>query len=679
MEEVEILQVDTSESVKSLSSLKAEIKDLKSQLLGLEEGTEEYNKVLVECSDKMHELVEIQEQTKASSQDFGDRMSNVAGTISGLSGAVQTVTGALSIMGVEMGDDSKLMKTLVAAMSITQGVQAIDSGIKSFKALKISIQASTMAMSGLKKALISTGIGALVVGVGLLIANFDKLKNLISGTTDESKKFANANAKLKESLGDLNRQYDYEIAVMEQDGKSKVEIAQKRYEAANAAYQEAQATFDLISAKKKLNDEEKAELETARQVVNERWSAVVSSMNDVALAERQDRIDREKAEKEAAEKRLQAQKAAAQKAVEQRKADLAQIAKIEREAQIGLMDDKQGELAKLEDTYKEQLALYEKRGQDPATLTEYYEQQKQAIIDKYEQERKDKEAEAAQAEIDARTDRSAALLAALDKQLQDELNLYDQQAIASQEQLAKNYSEENVEKAKKQMEIAYDSMLQRKIELEQELLQSDELLAEDRASVQADLLSLQQQQADRSVAIEKAALDKRKTLYKNYSSAVKSITSSIGSILGSIGDTLEEGASEWKAVKIAESIISTIQGGIAAYMGMVESIPGPAGIIAGAVAAAATVASGMVEVNKIRNTQISTSGSGSTSSSSGTTALGSVSNSALSVAATQVTNTRDTNTTSDIAELPDTKVYVLESDITNAQRNVRTTVSQATF
>lgn len=678
MEEVEILQVDTSESVKSLSSLKAEIKDLKSQLLGLEEGTEEYNKVLVECSDKMHELVEIQEQTKASSQDFGDRMSNVSGTISGMSGAVQTVTGALALMGVEMGDDSKLMKTLVAAMSITQGVQAIDSGIKAFKALKISIQASTMAMSGLKKALISTGIGALVVGVGLLIANFDKLKNLISGTTNESKKFANANAKLKESLEDINRQYDYEIAVMEQDGKSKVEIAQKRYEAANAAYQEAQATYDLISAKKKLNDEEKAELETARQVVNERWSAVVTAMTDISLAERQERKDKEAAEKEAAEKRLQAQKAAAQKASEQRKEDLAQIAKIEREAQIGLMDDQQGELAKLEDTYKEQLALYKKRGQDTATLTEYYEQQQQEIIDKYEQERKDKEAEAAQAEIDARTDRSAALLAALDKQLQDEQNLYDQQAIATQNQLAKNYSEENVEKAKKQMDIAYDAMLQRKIELEQELLQSDELLAEDRASVQADLLSLQQQQADRSVAIEKAALDKRKTLYKSYSSAVKSITSSIGSILGSIGDTLEEGASEWKAVKIAESIISTIQGGIAAYMGMVESIPGPAGIIAGAVAAAATVASGMVEVNKIRNTQISTSGSG-TSSATGTTALGSVSNSALSVAATQVTNTRNTNTTSDIDNLPDTKVYVLESDITNAQHNVRTTVSEATF
>lgn len=678
MEEVEILSVDTSKTVKSMASLKQEIKDLKSQLLGLQEGTEEYNRVLTECADKTHQLSEVQEQVKRSSQDFGDRMTNVSSAISGVSGAVQTVTGALSLMGVEMGDDSKLMKTLVAAMSITSGVQAIDKGVKAFKALKISIQASTMAMSGLKKALISTGIGALVVAVGLLIANFDKLKNLISGTVDESEKFKAANEKLKQSLDDLNREYDYEIAIMEQDGKSKVEIAQKRYEAANAALKEAEAVYDLISAKNDLNDAEKEELETAKRVVNERWEAVVTAMNNVRLAERQERIDRQKAQEEAAKKRLEAQKAAAEKEKQQLQSDLAQIAKIQRDAQIGLMDDEQGELARLKDTYDQQVALYERRGQDTATLTEYYEQQRNAIIKKYADQRKADEDQAAQEELEKKKQRSEELIAMLEAQMQIEENLYDQQAINTQNRLAKDYSEENVEKAKEAMDAAYDAMLQHKIELDQQLLQSDELLAEDRAKVEADLIQLQRQQADRSVQIEKAALDKRKTLYKNYSTAVKSITSSIGSILGSIGDTLEEGAAEWKAVKIAEAIISTIQGGIAAYMGMVESIPGPAGLIAGGVAAAATVAAGMVEVGKIRSTQISTNSSGSGGGST-TSSLGNVSNSALSVAATQVTNTRDTNTTSDIEELPDTKVYVLESDITNAQNNVRTTVQQATF
>lgn len=678
MEEVEILQVDTSPSVKSIASLKQEIKDLKGQLLGLQEGTEEYNRVLVECADKTHQLSEVQQQVARSSQDFGDRMTNVAGTISGVSGAVQTVTGALSLMGVEMGDDSKLMKTLVAAMSVTSGIQAIDKGVKAFKALKISIQAASMAMSGLKKALLATGIGALVVAIGLLIANFDKLKNLISGTVDESEKFKAANEKLKQSLNDLNREYEYEIAIMEQDGKSKVEIAQKRYEAANAALKEAEATYDLISAKTDLNDAEKEELETAKRVVNERWEVVVTAMNNVRLAERQERIDRQKAQEEAAKKRLEAQKAAAEKEKQQLQSDLAQIAKIQRDAQIGLMDDKQGELARLKDTYDQQVALYERRGQDTATLTEYYEQQRNAIIKKYADQRNADEDQAAQEELEKKKQRSEELIAMLEAQMQIEENLYDQQAINTQNRLARDYSEENVEKAKEAMDAAYDAMLQHKIELDQQLLQSDELLAEDRAKVEADLLQLQKQQADRSVQIEKAALDKRKTLYKNYSTAVKSITSSIGSILGSIGDTLEEGAAEWKAVKIAEAIISTIQGGIASYMGMVESIPGPAGIIAGGVAAAATVAAGMVEVGKIRSTQISTNSSGSGGGSS-STSLGNVSSSALSVAATQVTNTRDTNTTSDIEDLPDTKVYVLESDITNAQNNVRTTVQQATF
>ena len=125
-----------------------------------------------------------------------------------------------------------------------------------------------------------------------------------------------------------------------------------------------------------------------------------------------------------------------------------------------------------------------------------------------------------------------------------------------------------------------------------------------------------------------------------------------------------------------KAIISTIKGGVDAYMGMIEAIPGPAGIAAGALAAAATVAAGMAEVSKIQNTDISTSGSGGSTSTS--TSLGSVNASAVQVAATQVTNTRQTPTTQDVEELPAQQVYVLEGDISRAQNNVRVTVEQAT-
>ena len=126
----------------------------------------------------------------------------------------------------------------------------------------------------------------------------------------------------------------------------------------------------------------------------------------------------------------------------------------------------------------------------------------------------------------------------------------------------------------------------------------------------------------------------------------------------------------------AEAIISTIKGGIDAYMGMIKTLPGIPGIVAGAAAALATVTAGMAEVYKIQHTDISKGGSSSGSSSS---SFGSVSASAVNVNATSVTPTRTVQTEEDIANLPDTRVYVTEEDITNAQRRVRVTHQNATY
>ena len=45
-----------------------------------------------------------------------------------------------------------------------------------------------MAMSLFQKALLATGIGAVVVAVGLLAANFEKVKNFITGANPELEK-----------------------------------------------------------------------------------------------------------------------------------------------------------------------------------------------------------------------------------------------------------------------------------------------------------------------------------------------------------------------------------------------------------------------------------------------------------------------------------------------------------
>lgn len=164
---VEILQINTQQAQTSVKDLKQQVKDLKDALLNLDQGTQEYNDTLLKLGDAQHQLKEINEQMRQTTTDFGDRVGNVSKTIAGMSGAISAVTASLSLMGIQIGDDAKLMKVLVAAMSITQGLTAIDAGIKSFKALRISIQAATAAQKGFNLAALKNPYliaGAAIVG-----------------------------------------------------------------------------------------------------------------------------------------------------------------------------------------------------------------------------------------------------------------------------------------------------------------------------------------------------------------------------------------------------------------------------------------------------------------------------------------------------------------------------------
>lgn len=711
--EVEILNIDTSKSVRSINNLKSEIKELRERLYGLEQGTEEYNEVLSELGEKQRLVAETTYRISEASTDFSNNITNVTGAIGGMSGAVQAVTGTLSLLGVEMGDDTKLMKTLVAAMSITSGVTAIQSGYTALRRLTEGLRMATAGTKTLGSAMKSLALAnpfmTAVAAIAAVIAIIAKMKSKAKEAAEEmAERQKEAAEKTKErwekavqSVSALFQrlsnpgvdwidfwnydEFQQQLQTIEGDyGQMYLDLEKKitafrklQYEKSNAdpewkyteegkkAYKEYYAALRQM-ALIHYKDAESAVGEAGQNLRKE----LQKQYTEALMAEQQFDNDAEK-------KRSERRKAAAQSAVSQLKSDLANIAKIQRAAQIALMSDEDAELAKLKDTYDEQVKLYEKRGQDITTITQLYEKQRQEIIDKYTNERVAKQIEAAEKEEERAENLSAALLALTEKQIADEQAIYDELGIDVNNRLAASYTPEKVEEAEMLMEEAYMALLEKKIELDQQLLQSDQLTEEDRAAVQADLLALQQEQADKSVEIERKALEKRKTLNQNYAKALQSITNSVSSILGSIGETLEQGSNQWKMVKIAEATISTIQGGIAAYMGMVESIPGPAGLIAGAAAAVATVAAGMVEISKIRNTEISTDSSGSTTAS--TTALGNVRPQAVNVAATQVTNTRQTSTTSDIENLPDQRVYVLESDITNAQNNVKATVEQATF
>lgn len=192
---IEEVKIQTSESTRTVKELRKELKDLKDQLLSTQKGTEEYNQTMQKAANIQHELREQMQEINNSAMDFGQKMGNITKTMSGVAGAITAATGALSLFGIENEEaQKKITATMTSLIGITQGLSKLDDGIKAFKRLTIAINASSKSLGGFKVALISTGLGALVVVLGSIIAYWDEFTEAIG-----------LSAKQMERLGDIAR------------------------------------------------------------------------------------------------------------------------------------------------------------------------------------------------------------------------------------------------------------------------------------------------------------------------------------------------------------------------------------------------------------------------------------------------------------------------------------------
>jgi len=94
----------------------------------------------------------------------------VGGSIGGLASGFELAQGAMATFGVESSQVEEALLRVQSAMAISQGFQGIREAIPSFRGLASSVKlfskntlSSVKALSTFKKALIGTGIGAIIV------------------------------------------------------------------------------------------------------------------------------------------------------------------------------------------------------------------------------------------------------------------------------------------------------------------------------------------------------------------------------------------------------------------------------------------------------------------------------------------------------------------------------------
>ena len=180
---------------KSLEELNNEIKLLQKNINSLKVGTQEWvlaneklGKLKTQYNQAKDAATDLQNVIKKTTVTTADQIRAVAKTGAGLVGTFSTISGSLKLIGIESEAFDEMTAKATTLMSIMGGLNQVAEtfsstnikGLKSlgtgFKTLVTTVKGASTAM---KAALISTGIGALVVAVGLLISNWDKLKNLL--------------------------------------------------------------------------------------------------------------------------------------------------------------------------------------------------------------------------------------------------------------------------------------------------------------------------------------------------------------------------------------------------------------------------------------------------------------------------------------------------------------------
>jgi hypothetical protein len=304
------IQVEGGDAVKSVGSLKQQLREAQNEVNELSEKFGATSKQAVAAATRAAQLKDAIGDAKALTDAFNPdaKFKAFTSTLSAVAGGFGAVQGALGLIGVESEEVEQTLLKVQSAMALSQGFQAIGEGIDSFKQLGAVIQNSTLfqkannaatiiaaqvqkafgvavtgtgtAFKALRAVIISTGIGALVVGIGLLVS---KIMDWTSSTADAEEAQARLNSEIEKQNDLLKTQ------LAELDYVTKAQIARARL----ANKSEAEITKIAADGQQKRLDILKKDFEDA---IKRESSADFAKLG----LEEQDKIRKENTEKQRA-------------------------------------------------------------------------------------------------------------------------------------------------------------------------------------------------------------------------------------------------------------------------------------------------------------------------------------------------------------------------------------------
>ena len=757
MAEKRTIELEIKDNTKTL---KQQYKEAVTELQNVAAAYGETSTEAAQAAKKAAELKDQIEDTNDLIQSYKGEGAFIAmgKAMTAVSSGFSAIEGGLALVGVESESVQKTLLKVQSAMALAQGLEGLEDAGRAFKNLSgviketavaqkllagvqtvynFAVGATSGALKIFRIALISTGIGAIVVAVGLLIANFDKFKKVIQPVIDALKSvadflgltdFAGQEAHEKEMLrlkaqkeqreklaaakenqfNASQKQFDREIALMDANGKDTKKLTKLKIEE-SIKYQkeklkeidiEIKATKELVKrfklmglgdteAVKRFDDISKQRIELNEGIKDSQNQLIINEINNNKKSAEAAKAAGEKA-KEAAKKKREDYISNLQKQNEDQ-------AKLEEEAEnqkLALMQDgidkekalRQDAFNDYRDNYlkertKEEQTALDKQYQDGKISREQYNKEVEELRLNAESKLTEQER---QILLNAKDLLNKDLLA-IDEKYQAEVKKRTEDFQKKMQDEEKKRQEDFLNEVEQLQEQNYQQSLseqQREIYLLEEKYAEMQLLAKGNADAEKtiaeakgrELNEINKKYDEEDKARREASIQRNADFAKQGLSIISDLTE----MFGKKGEKQAKRAFQIKkAASISSALIDTFLSARSAYLSQFTPVPDPSSPVRGGIAAGLAVATGLIGVAKIASQKFEGGGSVS-GGGGGAEGGGGGMGGGTQAPSFNVVGNNGLNQLAQLQQQP-TQAYVVSGQVTTAQSLDRNRVQNATL
>jgi len=414
------IDVDTKQATQAMENLSKATHDVTASFEEVYGELQPLTTRMGEAEDRLYELANAGETASKEYQDLLETVGRyrkiqiqtdlavdsaattmaqkLGGALGGVTAGFELGQGVMGAFGAESEQVEKALLKVQSAMAIAQGVQGIKESIPMFMDLRATAIKAFAGMTTASKIFATAGIGLLITGISLLMANFDKIANFFTGELDHNARYTKSlnksaraikdNAKeLDERADALKRNQDFEYGMAEAQGATTAELrkmkvaqaderielekdsvarAENIYWLAKHRYQKlvnADADEDIIKKAKENAKEAREILTKEKDDLKQARQDKKDIQNQIKIDEVKDKNDKIKAGNDAA------------------KAELAIVKENQKAASDLLKDQSQVQIETIKAKYEEQIKLAKKYGKDITDLEIARDKELKAITD----------------------------------------------------------------------------------------------------------------------------------------------------------------------------------------------------------------------------------------------------------------------------------------------------------